>query len=122
VDALIDYRRAQSRWFGISLSFVVQPANAHTLLEFGEIARRRKLRIRMLPLNPRGPDGLDFYDDADGVRRILAHLDDFRQWAARHAPDYAEEIAATRSAIAAEAASRLDSALSPPARRLPVTH
>lgn len=106
VDALVRYRAAHPRWFGISLSFVVQPANAHTLEEFGEIADARNLRIRLLPLNARGPDGLDYYDDADQVARIVEHLDRFASVTRDRRPEWQREIVATRNAIAAEGASR----------------
>lgn len=106
VDALVELRRRQNASFPIVLSFVVQPANYATLVAFGEIARSRGLPIRLMPLSPRGPDGLDYYDDADEVARIVASLDTMAAWAEHAAPDYSREIFGTRSAIANEAASR----------------
>jgi pyruvate-formate lyase-activating enzyme len=113
VDALIRFRAESPRPFGITLSFVVQPANAHTLIAFGELARVRKLGIRLLPLSPRGPEGLDYYDDGDVVARVLEHVDGF----AKVAPaEWLPEIDATREAIARESASRG----APAGRRLPI--
>ncbi len=106
VDALIEFRQRQGSSFPIVLSFVVQPANHFTLLEFAEIARQRQLPIRLMPLNPHGPDGLDFYSDRDQVERILASLDRMDAWAARLAPSYRAEIRGTRSAIEKEASAR----------------
>jgi pyruvate-formate lyase-activating enzyme len=106
VDALVGLRRRQRTSFPIVLSFVVQPANHATLVQFGEIARARGLPIRLMPLGPRGPEGLDFYGDADEVARVLASLDAMAAWAAHAAPDYGQEIHGTRAAIAAEAAER----------------
>jgi MoaA/NifB/PqqE/SkfB family radical SAM enzyme len=122
VDALVAHRREHGRWFGISLSFVVQTANAHTLLAFGELAHARDLRIRLSPLNPRGTgldtDALDYYDDPDAVARALAELDRFDAWATRARPEWREEIRATRDAIAGEHAARLGRA--PTGMRLPI--
>jgi MoaA/NifB/PqqE/SkfB family radical SAM enzyme len=106
LDALRAFRARQGAEFPIILSFVVQPANHATLLAFGALARERGLRIRLLPLNPRGPEGLDFYDDADQVARIQASLRAMAEWAERAAPEFLREIHGTRTAIGAEAARR----------------
>jgi len=106
VDALVEARRRQRASFPIVLSFVVQPANHATLVAFAEIARARGLPIRLMPLSPRGPEGLDFYDDADEVARILESVDAMAAWAQQAAPEYGREIHGTRTAIATEAAGR----------------
>jgi MoaA/NifB/PqqE/SkfB family radical SAM enzyme len=106
LDALLEHRRRLGEDFPVVLSFVVQPANHGTLLEFGELARSRGLPIRLLPLSPRGPDGLDFYDDGGQVAAVLASLDAFGAWAERAAPGFRGEILATRAAIAGEARGR----------------
>lgn len=102
IDALLRFRAADPVGFGVTLSFVVQPANAHTLLEFGELAAARGLSIRLLPLSPRGPEGLDYYDDRDAVARVDEHLAAMRAWALAASPSYLAEIDATREAIRRE--------------------
>jgi molybdenum cofactor biosynthesis enzyme MoaA len=118
VNALVELRRRQRAEFPIILSFVVQPANHTTLIPFGELAHARGLPIRLQPLSPHGPEGLDFYGNADEVARILASLDAMAAWAERTAPDYGREIHGTRSAIAAESASRR---CTPTARSIPLS-
>lgn len=105
VDSLVRHRAAHGK-FGVTLSFVVQPANAQDLLAFGAIAHARDLDMRLLPLDPHMPPELDYYGDGDEVARVLGHLDEFAAWAARSRPRWAREIAGTRAAIVAEAASR----------------
>lgn len=105
LDALIELRRAQRADFPIVLSFVVQSANHHNLIEFGEIARSRGLPIRLMPLSPEGVEELDFYGDADQVARILESLDAMRRWADAAAPQFAGEIHGTRSAVANKASA-----------------
>ncbi len=122
IDALVEHRRRAVRWFRISVVFVVQPANAHTLVDFGALAHARDLTIRLLPLNPRGPDGLDYYDDASEVQRVLTELDRLADFGRRHRPEWGEEIRACHDAIASEARSRIDPGVRPTARRLPLAH
>ncbi len=106
IDALIELRRRQRIDFPIILSFVVQPANHTNLIPFAETARARGLPIRLMPLSPHGPEGLDFYDDGDEVARILESLDAMAAWAKQAAPEYGREIHGTRTAVASEAAGR----------------
>lgn len=106
IDALIELRRRQRIDFPIILSFVVQPANHSTLIAFAETARARGLPIRLMPLSPHGPEGLDFYEDGDEVARILESLDAMAAWAKQAAPEYGREIHGTRTAVASEAAGR----------------
>ncbi|WP_053230694.1 radical SAM protein [Sandaracinus amylolyticus] len=120
LDALIRFRGRHHRWFGITVSFVVQPASAHTLVQFGEIAHARNLRIRLMALNPENHEGLDFYPDGDAVAKVLREVDVFEQWARRVRPEWLSEIRATRAAVAAEAASRVRTSVPSGARRLPV--
>ena len=120
LDALIRFRARHHRWFGITLSFVVQPASAHTLVQFGELAHARNLRIRLMALNPENHEGLDFYPDADVVARVLRDVDVFESWARRVRPEWLGEIRATRAAVAAEAAARSQPPPSQHVRRLPV--
>ena len=119
LDALIRFRARHHRWFGITLSFVVQPAAAHTLIAFGELAHARHLRIRLMALNPEHDPALDFYPDEDAVAKVLREVDAFAAWARRVRPEWLPEIGAARASVAGEAASR--ARRSPdPARRLPV--
>lgn len=101
VDALLAERR-----LGLTFSFVVQPANARTLVPFAELAASRGLRIRLLPLDPGSPDGLDYYDDPEKVADVLGSLDALAAWCADRGPAYGPEVAAARAAIAAEARRR----------------
>ncbi len=108
LDALIRFRDVHPRWFGITLSFVVQPLNAQTLVEFGEIAHRRDLHIRLLPLSvPPGLAELDFYGSPDTVAQVVAQLDRFLAWTDERRPEWRAEIEATRRAILANAADRV---------------
>jgi len=106
LDALIRFREARPWWFGITLSFVIQPAAAHTLIAFGEIAHARDLRIRLMALNPENHEGLDFYEDPDEVARVLEHVDRFIAWVDDVHPAWLPEVRAARTAVVEEAASR----------------
>jgi len=116
LDALIRFRARHHRWFGITASFVVQPASSHSLIAFGELAHARNLRIRLMALNPENHEGLDFYPESDVVTRVLRDVDAFEAWAKTVRPDWVPEIRAARAAVAAEAVSRPR----PEQRRLPV--
>ncbi len=105
LDALIAFRAQRRRPFELRLGFVVQAANAHTLIEFGAIAASRHVDIRLLPLSTEGIDHLDFYRDADAVARVAEHLDRFESWARVRAPGFLQEIRTTRTAIRARAKS-----------------
>ena len=118
LDALIAFRARHHRWFGITASFVVQPAAAHTLIAFGELARARHLRIRLMALNPEDHEGLDFYADEDEVAKVLREVDAFAEWARRVRPEWLSEIRAARGAVAGEAASRARAPIA--ARHLPI--
>ncbi len=106
LDSLIDFRRSQVSDFPIVLSFVVQPANHESLIAFGEIALRRDLPIRLMPLSIEGVEELDYYDDPDQVARVLASMDAMIAWAERSAPQFKAEIQATRAATAQVAQRR----------------
>lgn len=120
IDRLIEFRRAHHRHFGITLSFVLQPAAAHTLLEFGEIARARGLRIRLMALNPENHEGLDFYEDDALVAEVLRHTDRFLEYCERVRPEWVNEVKAGRAAVLEEARSRKRAAERPAGRRLPL--
>jgi molybdenum cofactor biosynthesis enzyme MoaA len=105
LDALITFRAQRERPFHLRLGFVVQSANAHTLIEFGEIAASRHVGIRLLPLSTEGNPHLDFYRDADEVARVVEHLDRFESWAHAREPGFLQEIRTTRTAILARAAT-----------------
>ena len=107
LDALIRFRESRPWWFGITLSFVIQPAAAHTLIAFGEIAHARNLRIRLMALNPENHEGLDFYEDPDEVARVLEHVDRFIAWVTEVRPEWLPEVRAARAAVIGEAASRV---------------
>ena len=124
LDALLALRASRPRPFGVTVSFVVQPANADDMIAFGEIARSRDVRMRLLPLSVHGVEHLDYYGDADAVARIVRRLDELAAWARASRPVAVREIEATRSAIVEEAASRAavasGEAAPPGARRLPL--
>lgn len=106
IDGLIEFRRTHHRYFGITASFVLQPAASHTLIEFGEIARARGLRIRLMALNPENHEGLDFYEDEALVARVLADTDRFLAYCERVRPEWVSEVRAGRAAVLEEAVSR----------------
>jgi pyruvate-formate lyase-activating enzyme len=129
IDGLIELRRTHHRYFGITVSFVLQPAASHTLIEFGEIARARGLRIRLMALNPENHEGLDFYEDEALVARVLSDTDGFLAYCERVRPEWVSEVRAGRAAVLEEAAHRRALAAAkageapstrPGARRLPV--
>lgn len=119
LDALIRFRGGHHRWFGITVSFVVQPASSHTMIAFGELAHARNLRIRLMALNPENHEGLDFYPDGEAVAKVLRDVDAFEEWARRVRPEWLREIRGARAAVAAEAAAR-GRAVPAGGRRLPV--
>ncbi len=106
IDRLIEFRRVHHRYFGITLSFVLQPAAAHTLIEFGEIARTRGLRIRLMALNPENHEGLDFYQDEAALQNVLEHTDKFLAYCEARRPEWVSEVGAARAAVVGEAKSR----------------
>lgn len=120
IDALIAFRRTHHRYFGITVSFVLQPAASHTLVEFGEIARARGLRIRLMALNPENHEGLDFYEDDAQVAKVLADTDRFLAYCERVRPEWVSEVRAGRAAVLEEAAHRRRPPAPERARRLPV--
>ncbi len=106
IDALIRYRDRHPRYFGITLSFVVQPANAHTLIPFGELAHQRNLRVRLIALSGENAPELDFYRDQDTVARVVSHLDAFIAYCKKVRPEWLPEAWAARGAVLGEAAAR----------------
>jgi pyruvate-formate lyase-activating enzyme len=120
IDRLIEFRRTHHRYFGITVSFVLQPAAAHTLVEFGEIARTRGLRIRLMALNPENHEGLDFYEDEGLVAQVIAHTDRFLDYCERVRPEWVNEVRAGRAAVLEEARHRRRAPEKPAARRLPL--
>ena len=101
LDALIEFRRSRPKPFQLRTSFVVQPANAHTLIPFGELTAARGIGIRLLPLTIDRGGPLDFYADPDAVQRVIVELDRFEEWSKRVQPAWCLEIAAVRHAIQA---------------------
>jgi MoaA/NifB/PqqE/SkfB family radical SAM enzyme len=106
VDALLEFRRTHHRWFGVTLSFVLQPANVDTLLDFAELARARDVRIRLMALNPENFVELDFYEDDEAVSRVVRRVDELVAYCERRAPSWVGEAKAGRAAVLGEAASR----------------
>lgn len=106
VDALIRFRSRYHHWFGITLSFIVQSGNAHTLMQFGEIARQRNLHIRLVTLHVRREEELNFYKDPVDVARVLKHFDEFAEWVRRVRPDWNHQVVGARGAIVGEAEKR----------------
>ena len=124
LDALLRFRGEHHRWFGITLSFVVQPAASQSMIAFGELARARNLPIRLMALNPENHEGLDFYQDPDEVERVVRDVDAFERWALGAKPEWLGEIRAARSAVRGEADARrrgaLPAAVARAAKRLKV--
>jgi MoaA/NifB/PqqE/SkfB family radical SAM enzyme len=116
LDALIRFRESRPWWFGITLSFVVQPAASATLIPFGELAHARGLRIRLMALNPENHEGLDFYTDPDAVARVVEDVDRFVAWVERVRPEWLAEVRAARAAVLEEAAHRRRAAATVPLR------
>jgi len=106
IDALVRYRDRRPRYFGITLSFVVQPANAHTLIPFGELASQRNLRVRLIALSGENAPELDFYRDQDVVASVVAHIDAFIAYCKKIRPEWLPEAWAARTAVLSEAAAR----------------
>ena len=104
LDAIVEFRAAQGRSFDVRTGFVVQPATAHTLVEYGELSAARELGIRLLPLHSNPSHDLDYYGDPDEVAIVLESLQRFATWAEVRRPAWLGEIHAIRSAIVAEAA------------------
>ncbi len=120
LDALVEFRAGRARPFDLRTGFVVQPANAHTLIEFGELTAVRGLGIRLLPLHANPSHSLDYYDDPDEVARVLESLDGFAAWAAARRPGWLTEVHAVRSAIVGEAARLGTTGTETERARLPV--
>lgn len=123
LDALIEYRRNHHRWFGITLSFVLQPASAHTVLDFAQLAHERNLRIRLMALNPENHEGLDFYLDDEKVSSVLEHTGRLIEFCERHRPEWLAEVRAGQAAVREEAARRrleVAARAAPEGVRLPV--
>lgn len=106
IDALIRFRDSRPWWFGITLSFVAQPAATPTLLEFGLLAHQRNLAIRLLPLNVTHVPELDFYSDPDQVAKVVEDLDRFLSFCRRVRPEWVREVMATREGVLQEAGAR----------------
>lgn len=106
IDALIRFRDARQGWFGITLSFVVQKASAHTIIPFAELARARNLRVRFMAVNPENHVHLDFYRDPDEVARVIEHLDRLIAWCERVQPEWLTEARGVRQAVLEEAVKR----------------
>ena len=75
---------------------------AHTLIEFGKLALERNLHIRLVGLLIARPqdEPYNFYKTPDDVRHVVAHLDQFIEWA--HGvgrPDYVKQAQASRDAV-----------------------
>jgi pyruvate-formate lyase-activating enzyme len=107
LDALLDFRARQPRWFGVTLSFVVQPGNCDDLLAFARLADQRNLDVRLLPLSARGIPELDFFADPVAVARVAERLEQLAAHARSTRPEWLREIDAVRAATLAEAAGRL---------------
>lgn len=104
IDALIRFRDTHPRWFGITLSFVVQAASIHTIVPFAEIARARNLRVRFMAVNPENHSSLNFYRRPDEVARVVEHLDRFIRWCEQAQPEWLAEARGVRQAVLEEAA------------------
>lgn len=105
VDALVRFRDSQPAGFNVALGFVVQPANAETIVDFARLARARRLPIQLRPLAPDTPDGLArrFYGDPSAVAEVLAHLENMREYAAAEQPEWIAQVDSMKQAIEAQA-------------------
>jgi hypothetical protein len=106
LDALVAFRARRPRPFQLRTSFVVQPASAHTLVDFGELTAARGIGIRLLPLTVEPNSALDYYSDPDRVAQVIAHVDHFAAWADATRPAWRGEIASVREAILATHTAR----------------
>jgi len=106
LDALIRFRAAHHRWFGITLSFVAQPTAIDGLIDFAEIARLRNLPIRVMALNVGQVPELDFYLDEDKVAHVVARLDELADYCRRLRSDWLPEALSARDAVLRESAAR----------------
>jgi molybdenum cofactor biosynthesis enzyme MoaA len=120
LDALLEFRRHHHRWFGVTLSFVLQPASIDGILAFSELARARGVRIRLMALNPENFVELDYYERPDEVAHVVRRLDELEAHCRRVAPDWLAEVRAGRAAVLGEAASRSRPRLAEGTRRLPL--
>ena len=103
LDRLMRFRASRQRWFGITLSFIVQEDSVGSMMEFGEIARQRNLRIRLVALHTGHCPELNFYEDPDRVARVMEHVDRFAAWTARVRPEWIPQVQSARSALLGEA-------------------
>jgi molybdenum cofactor biosynthesis enzyme MoaA len=106
LDALAAFRSRHHRSFGLSLSFVIQPANIDSLIEFAELARHRNLEIRLLPMNVDSFPELNFYLDDAQVAHVVRRLDEFAEYCARVKPDWRVHAYAAKEAVLGEVARR----------------
>ncbi len=106
IDALIRFRAGHHRWFGITLSFVAQPAAIDSVIAFAELARVRNIPIRLMALNTEQVPELDFYTDEARVAHVVERLDELVAYCRRLREDWLPEAQSAREAVLAEASSR----------------
>lgn len=109
IDLLL-LHRDKYEYFGITLSFVVQPVASHELVRFGEIALKRNLDIRLLPLTPNNPDQ-NFYINQELTEKVQRDLEDFKSFASSFSPKWISEINSVQKAIEAESQKRRKTAV-----------
>lgn len=100
LDALAAFRRAAPEPFGLQLSFVVQPANAHTLIPFAELVEAQGADLRLLALSYIGRASAALFDDPEALGAVGRELALFDTWCRRrgHAR-WAEEAARVRQLL-----------------------
>jgi len=95
--ALAAFRRAAPEPLGLQPSFVVQPANAHTLIPFGELVEEQGADLRLLALSYIGRGSADLFDDPSALTTVERELDRFGAWCRhRDRPRWAAEAARVR--------------------------
>ncbi len=124
LDALLEFRRRQPQPFNLQLSFVVQPQNIDTILDFAAIAHARALPIRLLPLDvsqlPSALHGAhDYSRDPRAVAHVLEQMDKLRTWAAEREPSWLPGILATAESIRQKATLR-EAAVAKPSEPRPI--
>ena len=114
LDALVRFRCSHPRWFGVTVSCVVQPPVASSLVQFGEIALARNVDIRLLPLMVKPFSELDFYQSTEQVADVIDALDRFASFAEAKKPEWLVEIGTTKRQVQALHAARVGACATPP--------
>jgi molybdenum cofactor biosynthesis enzyme MoaA len=109
VDALLRLRAESAGWFTVTLSLIVMRENAHTMIPFGQLALERNLPIRLVGLNVKSFEDLNFYKDPEQVREVVRHTEEFIDWARKVGrADYVRQGETARDAVLGVASRTLE--------------